>query len=102
KIAEEKRRKEEEQRQLQRQFEDSMSQEQDERAEAARIAGGQKTWAQGLAGHIAQRWLRPPGLPPGLRCKVQIDLLPNGEVTSVRIVQSSGNPSFDNSVVNAV
>ncbi|MGQ0618789.1 MAG: cell envelope integrity protein TolA [Panacagrimonas sp.] len=102
KIEEEKKRQEDLRRQLQQQMEDQLRQEADDRAEAARIGEVKKTWAQLLNEHIRTRWLRPPGLPPGLRCKVRIEILPNGEVISVKIVQSSGNPSFDNSVENAV
>lgn len=83
-------------------MEESLSQETEARAEAARIGEIQKTWAQELAEHIADRWLRPPGLPGGLRCKARIEILPNGEVVSVKIIQSSGNPSFDVSVENAI
>lgn len=101
-IEEEKRRQEDLRRQLQEQMNDQLKQEAEERAEAARIGEVKKTWAQLLNEHIRMRWLRPPGLPPGLRCKVRIEILPNGEVVSVKIVQSSGNPSFDNSVENAV
>ena len=102
KLQEEKRRKEEEQRRLKEMMEQQLRQEAEERAEAARIGEVKKTWAQTLADHIANRWLRPPGLPTGLRCKVRIEILPNGEVISVKILQSSGNPSFDTSVENAV
>lgn len=102
KIEEERKRQEDLRRQLQQQMDDQVRQEAEDRAEAARIGEIQKTWQQVLADHIASRWLRPPGLPAGLRCVVQIDILPNGEVISVKIVQGSGNPSFDASVENAV
>src|SRR3990172_6245815 len=35
------------------------------------------------------------GLPPGLQCKVNIRLLPGGDVINVNVVQSSGNDIFD-------
>jgi colicin import membrane protein len=101
-IAEEKRQKALEEARLKQQMEDSLAQEARDRAEAARIGEIQKTWQQVLADHIASNWLRSPGLPSQLYCKVEINLLPNGEVVNAKIVQSSGNPSFDNSVLNAV
>ena len=99
---EERKRKEEEQRRLKQMMEDELSREAEARAEAARIGEVQKTWAQQLNEHIRSRWLRPPGLPQGLRCQVRIEILPNGEVVSVTIIRSSGNPAFDVSVENAV
>lgn len=102
KADEERKRKEEEARRLKEMLEESAAQEESDRAEAARIGEIQKTWAQQLAEHIASRWLRPPGLPSGLRCQAQIDILPNGEVISVKIVASSGNPAFDAAVENAI
>lgn len=101
-IEEEKRRKAEEEARLKQQMLDSLAQEAADRAEAARIAEVAKTWGQVLAEHIRQRWLRPAGLPDTLFCKIQMELLPNGEVVSARIVQPSGDPTFDNSVVTAV
>ena len=83
-------------------MEESLREETEARAEAARIGEVKKTWAQMLNDHIRQRWLRPPGLPARLRCKVRIEILPNGEVISVRIIEGSGNPAFDASVENAV
>lgn len=99
---EERKRKEEEQRRLKQMMEDELSREAEARAEAARIGEVQKTWAQQLNEHIRSRWLRPPGLPQGLRCQVRIEILPNGEVVAVTIIRSSGNPAFDVSVENAV
>lgn len=102
KKLEEEKRKREEQRRLQEQFERELNAEAEARAEAARIGEVQRTWAQELSDHIARRWLRPPGLPAQLRCKVRIEILPNGEIITVKIIQSSGNRSFDVSVENAV
>ncbi|THD04495.1 protein TolA [Panacagrimonas perspica] len=102
KLEEERKQKEEEQRRLKQMMEESLSNEAKDRAEAARIGEVQKTWGQMLGEHIAQRWLRPPGLPSGLRCVAQIDILPNGEVISVKIIRGSGNAAFDASVENAI
>jgi colicin import membrane protein len=42
------------------------------------------------------------GLPPGLKCKVNIRLLPGGDVINVNVVQSSGNDIFDRRALTAV
>ena len=51
---------------------------------------------------VSVNWTRPPGGAAGLRCVVQVQLLPQGDVLSVRIVDSSGDPAFDRSVEAAV
>jgi colicin import membrane protein len=102
KAAEEARRKAQEEREMREAFERSMNDEAAARAEAAYIAQVQRTWADDLIDHIRPNWLRPPGLPDSLKCQVQVELLPNGEVVSVRVINPSGNPSFDDSVLRAV
>ena len=42
----------------------------------------------------------PSGAVPEVRCLVK--LLPTGEVLSVRVTQSSGNPAYDDAVVRAI
>lgn len=42
------------------------------------------------------------GLPSGLQCKVNIRLLPGGDVMNANVVQSSGNDIFDRRALTAV
>ena len=51
---------------------------------------------------VQRNWLRPPGSPQGLACLVKVRLIPGGEVASVNVVRSSGDPVFDRSVESAV
>lgn len=51
---------------------------------------------------IQQNWRRDYGEPSSLSCRVQVHLLPSGEVTDVRVLQSSGNPQFDRQATLAV
>lgn len=102
KAAEEKRRRQEEARRQQEEMARQMIAEEAARAEAEYIAGVQATWGQQLEAHIRSYWIRPPSLPPGLQCVVQISLLPNGEVVNVGVVRGSGVPAFDDSVLRAV
>ena len=37
-----------------------------------------------------------------MECELSIQLIPTGEVVSVTLVRSSGNPAFDSSAINAV
>jgi colicin import membrane protein len=51
---------------------------------------------------VQNNWLRPAGSPPGLSCVIQVTLIPGGEVAGTRVVRSSGNALFDESVERAV
>jgi colicin import membrane protein len=51
---------------------------------------------------VQRNWLRPPGSPQGLACLVKVRLIPGGEVASVNVIRSSGDPVFDRSVELAV
>ncbi|MCU7939085.1 MAG: cell envelope integrity protein TolA [gamma proteobacterium symbiont of Bathyaustriella thionipta] len=51
---------------------------------------------------IDRSWRQPLDVPSGLQCKIQIVLLPSGNVVSVKVVESSGHASFDRSVETAV
>lgn len=44
----------------------------------------------------------PDGLKSDLEVRCLVKLLPTGEVRSVRVTQSSGNPAFDEAVVRAI
>ncbi|NOQ78481.1 MAG: cell envelope integrity protein TolA, partial [Gammaproteobacteria bacterium] len=51
---------------------------------------------------IERNWRQPLDAPSGLVCKIEIMLLPSGNVVSVKIIESSGNQAFDRSVETAV
>ena len=51
---------------------------------------------------VNRNWIRPPASGSGLSCTVQVRLIPGGDVASVQIVRSSGDPTFDRSVEAAV
>jgi len=70
--------------------------------EAARVQGVVAEYIGYIQERIQRSWLRPPGSPAGLSCVVQVSLIPGGEVASVHIVRSSGDPVFDRSVESAV
>ena len=55
-----------------------------------------------IAYRVERSWLRPPGSPGGLKCTVNVKLIPGGDVVSARVVQSSGDPVFDDSAEKAV
>ncbi len=51
---------------------------------------------------ILQNWSRPPSARNGMKATLLVELIPNGEVQSVTITESSGNVAFDRSAENAV
>jgi colicin import membrane protein len=51
---------------------------------------------------ISQNWQIPPSARNGMTAAVQIRVVPTGEVVNVFILESSGNPTFDRSVLQAV
>ncbi len=51
---------------------------------------------------VTRNWIQPPGSGSGLSCTVEVSLIPGGDVTSAKIVRSSGNAAFDRSVEAAV
>jgi colicin import membrane protein len=51
---------------------------------------------------VTRSWLRPPSAKSGLSCKIQVRLLPGGEVADAQVVSSSGDPAFDRSAEAAV
>lgn len=69
-----------------------------DRREAAAVASYEGVIRQ----KVERSWSRPAGMPAGLQCLVQVRLVPSGEVISVEILRSSGNPVFDRSVENAI
>ncbi|MCN4144166.1 MAG: cell envelope integrity protein TolA [Thiohalomonas sp.] len=51
---------------------------------------------------IERNWRQPLEVPSRLECKIEIVLLPSGNVVAVKVVESSGNQAFDRSVETAV
>ncbi|NKC01074.1 MAG: cell envelope integrity protein TolA [Pseudomonadales bacterium] len=51
---------------------------------------------------VRRNWSRPPSARTGMSVRVQVELIPTGEVIAVTIVDSSGNAAFDRSAEHAV
>jgi colicin import membrane protein len=61
-----------------------------------------KSYDQLFYERVVQNWSRPPSAIKGMIAVLDIDMLPNGLVTSVVVSKSSGDPAFDRSAVQAV
>ena len=51
---------------------------------------------------LSQAWYTPSSATEDMTARLQISLLPTGELQSVKLVSSSGNTAFDNSALGAV
>ena len=51
---------------------------------------------------VRTNWSRPPSARTGMQARLQVELIPTGEVVAVTIMESSGNAAFDRSAEQAV
>ncbi|MDH5377774.1 MAG: cell envelope integrity protein TolA [Gammaproteobacteria bacterium] len=51
---------------------------------------------------IESKWIQPLNAKVGMRCTINISIIPSGRVISFKIVRSSGDKLFDRSVESAV
>src|SRR3546814_8138173 len=67
-----------------------------------RIQAAQADWGQVMAARIRKFWIRPPASPDDFACTVAMQLAPDGQVLSAKVVSSCGNGPLDRSVEAAV
>jgi colicin import membrane protein len=99
KIEEEARRKAEaDQQRREQELQEALQQEQRERE----LNPQKDAYSAAISRKIAENWLKPPGISSDLKCVVLVNQLPDGSVTGASITKSSGNATFDDSVIKAV
>jgi colicin import membrane protein len=86
----------------QREAEQALQAQLAEEAAQARAQSALSEFIPYIQERVQNNWLRPLGSPPGLSCVIQVKLIPGGEVVGTRVVRSSGNQLFDESVERAV
>jgi len=96
--AEEARRQKEAEEQRQRELREQIERERLQR----RVSSALAQYIPIIKQKVTRNWNRPSGLSGHIEAHVMVRLSQAGEVLSVRIVRSSGNPVFDRSVENAV
>ena len=74
----------------------------EEAAMAARSGPEMARYAAMIQNAVQRNWIRPATAPDDLRCSVRVSQLPNGEVTSVRVLSCNGNDAVVRSVEQAV
>jgi colicin import membrane protein len=61
-----------------------------------------KSYEEALIERVQQNWSRPPSARNGLEVVLEVNMLPTGVVTGLRVIKSSGDPAFDRSAEQAV
>lgn len=66
------------------------------------LAQGIENGIRQIVDRVSGQWLKPIGLNDSLSCKLKVKVLPNGEVSHVEVLESSGQWTFDRSAEAAV
>lgn len=61
-----------------------------------------KSYEEALIERVEQNWSRPPSARNGLEVVLEVNMLPTGIVTGLRVIKSSGDPAFDRAAEQAV
>ncbi len=61
-----------------------------------------RTYRERIYEQVRFNWSRPPSARIGMSVRLQVELIPTGEIISVFVSESSGNESFDRSAEQAV
>ncbi len=72
-----------------------------EEAEGAEAALAQ-TFFQGIRSKIVANWSRPASARNGMKVTLRVELVPDGSVSAVSLVTSSGDAAFDRSAESAI
>lgn len=91
----------EQERLRQQEFANALAEE-EKLLQAANDAQMAAAYSAYIRERIASNWSRPPSARRGMKAVLSIQLLPNGQVASVAVVESSGNDAFDRSAEQAV
>jgi colicin import membrane protein len=102
KRAEEKQRQAEAQEQAQREQDLQRDLAAEEEAKKARTGPALANWQSQIKAAITRAWHRPPTARQGIRCVLNVTLVPGGEVTDVTIGECNGDQAVRESIQAAV
>jgi len=71
-------------------------------SEELQAASMESTVRAKFANQVAMYWSRPPSARNGMEVVIRLQLVPSGEVVSATVVQSSADPAFDRSALDAI
>ncbi len=85
-------------------FLDSLEDEAVDLAEAASADAEAvaQSYRFGIYQKVVANWSRPPSARNGMEARLQVELVPTGDVVAVMLLESSGSAAFDRSAENAV
>ena len=61
-----------------------------------------QSFRYGIYQRVVANWSRPPSARNGMQAKLQVELVPTGDVVAVTLLEGSGNGQFDRSAEAAV
>jgi colicin import membrane protein len=61
-----------------------------------------QSYRYGIYQRVVANWSRPPSARNGMQAKLQVELVPTGDVVAVILLEGSGNGAFDRSAEGAV
>ncbi|HEY5647422.1 MAG TPA: cell envelope integrity protein TolA [Pseudomonadales bacterium] len=61
-----------------------------------------QSYQYGIYQRVVANWSRPPSARNGMQARLQVELVPTGDVVAVMLLESSGNAAFDQSAEAAV
>lgn len=61
-----------------------------------------QSYRYGIYQRIVSNWSRPPSARNGMEARLQVELVPTGDVVAVMLIESSGSAAFDQSAEAAV
>jgi TonB family protein len=61
-----------------------------------------QSYRYGIYERVVANWSRPPSARNGMQAKLQVELVPTGDVVAVTLLEGSGNGAFDRSAEAAV
>lgn len=83
-------------------FEDAIASEEENFDDVTEEGEAAKSYFQAIYEQVVANWSRPPSARNGMKARLQVDLVPTGDLVNVTVVESSGNPAFDRSAEQAV
>ena len=60
------------------------------------------SYQAGIYQLVRDNWSRPPSARNGMQARFLVELIPNGELLSVALVEGSGSSAFDRSAEQAI
>ncbi len=61
-----------------------------------------QSYRYGIYQKVVANWSRPPSARNGMEARLQVELVPTGDVVAVMLIESSGSSAFDRSAEQAV